>query len=95
MKMLAAPMAEGVGYIRPDVFRTEVLPELQQSSNFGGVILSSEDLKEGYSSEINPKVCGSVGAESQSANEMAVFPMGNGYGGQRGFRSCRGSCVII
>ncbi|XP_022924633.1 hevamine-A-like [Cucurbita moschata] len=95
VKMLAAPKAEGLGYIRPDVFRTEVLPELQQSSKFGGVILSSEDLKEGYSSEINPKVCGSVGAESQSANEMAVFPMGNSYGGQRGFRSCRGSCVII
>ncbi|KGN56468.1 acidic endochitinase [Cucumis sativus] len=94
VKLLAGPMAEDMGYIRPDVFRTEVLPELQQSSKFGGVILWSEDLDRGYSSEINPKACGSVEAASESANEVAEFPMGNNYAGQRGFRSCRGSCVL-
>ncbi|XP_038904131.1 acidic endochitinase-like [Benincasa hispida] len=94
VKMLAAPMAEDMGYIPPDVFRTQVLPELQRSSKFGGVILWSEDLDKGYSSEINPKACGSVGAELQTANEMAEFPMSNNYDGRRGFRSCRGSCVL-
>uniref|UniRef100_A0A1S3AVC5 GH18 domain-containing protein n=1 Tax=Cucumis melo TaxID=3656 RepID=A0A1S3AVC5_CUCME len=94
VQMLAGPMAEDMGYIPPDVFRSEVLPELQRSSKFGGVILWSEDIDKGYSSKINPKVCGSVEAASESANEIAEFPMGNNYVGQRGFRSCRGSCVL-
>lgn len=92
--LLAAPVSEGMGYIRPDVFRTQVLPELRRSSTFGGVVLWSKELDKEYSSEINPKICGSVEAETQSESDIGMFPMGNNYSGQRGFRTCGGSCVL-
>nr|QDQ29859.1 acidic endochitinase-like protein [Siraitia grosvenorii]QEE82231.1 acidic endochitinase [Siraitia grosvenorii] len=91
----AAPEVAVTGYISPDVFRTRVLPELERSSKFGGVMLWSRAFDRGYSSAINPEVCGSVETRSASANDVAMLPMGNNYGGARGFKSCRGTCVIV
>nr|QEE82232.1 acidic endochitinase-like protein [Siraitia grosvenorii] len=91
----AVPEVAVTGYIPPDVLRTRVLPELERSSKFGGVMLWSRAFDRGYSSAINPEVCGSVETRSASANDVAMLPMGNNYGGARGFKSCRGTCVIV
>lgn len=88
----AAPEVAISGYIPPDLLRNRVLPELKRNSEFGGVVLWSREYDKGYSSIINQKVCGS--AWSDSASDMAMFPMGSKFGGGQGFRTCRGTCVL-
>ncbi|CAK9329153.1 unnamed protein product [Citrullus colocynthis] len=88
----AAPEVATSGYIPPDLIRNRVFPELKRNSKFGGVVLWSREYDKGYSSIINQKVCGS--AWSDSASDMAMFPMGSKSGGGQGFRTCRGTCVL-
>lgn len=92
----AAPeAAPSAGYIPPDEVRSRVLPKLEESSKFGGVMLWSRAFDKGYSSGINPEVCGRS-VESDSTSDMAMFPMGIKYGGRHGFTTCRGrTCVIM
>ncbi|KAF2315521.1 hypothetical protein GH714_039984 [Hevea brasiliensis] len=58
MGLPAAPDAAGSGYIPPEVLTSEILPVIERSPKYGGVMLWSKfyDDETGYSSSIKPSV---------------------------------------
>ncbi|XP_047965370.1 hevamine-A-like [Salvia hispanica] len=55
----AAPEAAGTGYIEPGNLKSEILPVIKQTANYGGVMLWNRyyDNNTGYSSQIVGDVC--------------------------------------
>ncbi|KAL1550706.1 chitinase [Salvia divinorum] len=59
----AAPGAAGSGYVEPEKLKTEILPVIRNSANYGGVMLWNRynDLSSGYSQQIVGDVCPAAG----------------------------------